>query len=67
VRASGHFVTDRWRGIAARLFLLVGLVVLLLGIVIAIAVQASGQMAQAGADLFSGVRAVSETDRIEAL
>lgn len=60
-------MTDRWRSIAAKLYVLVGLVVLLLAVVIAIAVHASGQMGLAGAGLYRGVQAVSEADRIETL
>jgi methyl-accepting chemotaxis protein len=57
----------RWRGIAARLYLLVGLVVLSLAVVIAIAVHASGQMGVAGVALWQGVQGVSKADRIETL
>jgi methyl-accepting chemotaxis protein len=60
-------VSDRWRSIAAKLYLLVALVVLLLVVVIAIAVHASGQMGLAGAGLYRGVQAVSQADRIETL
>jgi methyl-accepting chemotaxis protein len=60
-------VTDRWHSIAAKLYLLVGLVVLLLAVLIAIAVHASGQMGVAGAALYRGLQGVSEADRIETL
>ncbi|HEY3848837.1 MAG TPA: HAMP domain-containing protein, partial [Acetobacteraceae bacterium] len=60
-------MSDRWRSIAAKLYLLVGLVVLLLAVVIAIAVHASGQMGLAGAGLYRGVQAVSQADHIETL
>lgn len=60
-------MTDRWRSIAAKLYVLVGLVVLLLGIVIAIAVQAAGQMGVAGAGLYRGVQGVSQAARVETL
>jgi len=60
-------VTDRWRSIAAKLYVLVGLVVLLLAVLIAIAVHASGQMGLAGAGLYRGVQGVSQADRIETL
>ena len=58
---------DRWRGIAAKLYVLVGLVVLLLAVVIAIAVHAAGQMSLAGAGLYRGVQGVSQADRVETL
>ena len=47
--------------------MLVGLVVLLLAVLIAIAVHASGQMGVAGAGLYRGVQGVSQADRIETL
>jgi methyl-accepting chemotaxis protein len=60
-------MTDRWHSIAAKLYLLVGLVVLLLAVLIAIAVHASGQMGLAGAGLYRGLQGVSQADRIETL
>jgi methyl-accepting chemotaxis protein len=60
-------MTDRWRSVAAKLYLLVGLVVILLAVLIAIAVHASGQMGLAGAGLYHGVQAVSQADRVETL
>jgi methyl-accepting chemotaxis protein len=64
---SAGRVTDRWRSIAAKLYLLVGLVVLLLALLIAIAVHAAGQMGLAGAELYRGVQGVSQADRVETL
>jgi methyl-accepting chemotaxis protein len=60
-------MTDRWRSVAAKLYLLVGLVVILLAVLIAIAVHASGQMGLAGAGLYRGVQGVSQADRVETL
>ena len=60
-------MTDRWRGIAAKLYLLVGLVILLLAVLITIAVHASVQMGIAGAGLYRGVQSVSQADRVETL
>ncbi len=60
-------MTNRWRSIAAKLYLLVGLVVLLLAVLIAIAVQSAGKMGLAGAGLYRGVQAVSQADQVETL
>ena len=60
-------MTGTWHSIATKLYLLVGIVVLLLGVLIAIAVHASGQMGLAGAGLYRGVQGVSLADRVETL
>ncbi len=60
-------MTDKWHSIAVKLYLLVGLVVVLLAALIAIAVHASGKMGLAGAGLYRGVQGVSQADRIETL
>jgi len=65
--AGSHDVSSRWRSIAAKLYLLVGLVVLLLAMLIAIAVHASNKMGIAGSGLYRGVQGVSLADRAETL
>jgi methyl-accepting chemotaxis protein len=60
-------MTGRWRTVAAKLYLLVGLVVVLLAALIAIAVHAAGQMGVAGARLYHGVQGVSQAARVETL
>ena len=67
ITRPGDVTVDKWHSIAVKLYLLVALVVLLLAVMIAIAVHASGQMGLAGAGLWRGVRGVSQTDRIETL
>ena len=57
----------RWRSIAAKLYVLVGLVIVSLAVLIVIALHASGQMGLAGAGLWRGVQGVSKADRIEIL
>ncbi len=60
-------MTDRWRSIATKLYVLVGLVIVLLAALIAIAVHASNEMGSAGAGLYRGVQGVSQADRVETL
>jgi methyl-accepting chemotaxis protein len=60
-------VADRWHSIAAKLYLLVGLVVLLLALLIGIAVYEAAQMGLAGAGLYQGVQDVSQADRVDTL
>ena len=60
-------MTDRWRGIAVKLYLLVGLVVVLMAVLIAIAVHAADEMGLAGTGLYRGVQGVSQADRVETL
>jgi methyl-accepting chemotaxis protein len=57
----------RWRGIATKLYVLVGLVIVSLALLITIAMHASGRMGLAGAGLWRGVQGVSKADRIEIL
>jgi methyl-accepting chemotaxis protein len=58
-------MNHRLHSVAVKLYLLVAVVLLMLAVLIAIAVQASNQMARAGAALYRGVEGVSEADRVE--
>ncbi len=60
-------MSERWRSIAAKLYLLVGLVVLLLAALVAIAALSSRQIGFAGASLYRGVQATGDAARIETL